>query len=306
MFGESSFETNPSLEEGDEYRHGRSSTVRGGGRNSSSRYRVQQNTHDLVNEDLTDAASNSSRESDAEPSFFIIPPKDSDIFREQKKVMPWERATAAKTNGIYEGSIVPEPGESVLSVTSSGTYNMLGAYRRDRLFRDIDTAGERGTDGHAAILKTLKRAGVLIFIVDSKVSSSLSDMMESVHNVITHARKLRRESSDCMEYEDDVGDGRISKAVCDSSNKSQQCILYRDPDGRLFNLILASHTTALAGAWEALQQSFSVLQAMTILAVLSRSFSCSTMGKNICNKAVIAVFFCVSVSFSHPLLQTSR
>lgn len=303
MFGESSFETNPSLEEGDEQRHGRGSGARNG-RNSSSRFRVQQNSHN-VNEDLT-AASNSSRESDAEPSFFIIPPKDNDIFREYKKAMPWEKIAAAKNSGVYEGSVVPDPGESILSVTSSGTYNMCGAYRRDRLVRDIDTAGERGSDGHAAILKSLKRAGVLIFIIDSKVSNSLSDMMESVHNVITHARKLQKESSYCVEYENDVDGGRIPKAVCDSVSKNQQCLLYRDPEGRLFNLTLAPHTTALAGTWEALQQSFSILQAMTILAVLPRSFSCSTTGKKNHGKMVQVMFFLVRASLSHSILQTSR
>jgi hypothetical protein len=267
MFGEQSFETNPSLEEG---QGGRGRRLAASRNNGGGSYRFQ--SQGAQDEELT-AASHSSQQSEVEPSFFIIPPKENDNFQEQRR-LPWEKNASAKNNNETNAA------DAILSVTSSGTYNIFGAYRRDRLVRDIDTAGERGTDGHAAILKTLKRAGVLIFIIDSKVSGSVADIMDSVENVITHTRKMQRETNDNMEYEKkDGGDGRFTRAVYDVSNKNQWCLLYRDPDGRLFNLTLAPHTTALAGEWEGLLQSFSVVQALTILVVLSRSFSCSTSGK---------------------------
>lgn len=266
MFGESSFETNPSFEEGQE------AAASTGANGRSNGFRPQ-NAPD-ADEERT-AASNSSQESDVEPSFFIIPPQGNDIFRDQRR-LPWEKISTAK-NGTLEGS-AGAAADTLLSITPSGTYNIFGAYRRDRLVRDIDTAGERGSDGHVAILKTLKRAGILIFIIDSKVSSSVADIMDSVQNVITHTRKVQRESTYKREFEEDVDFGKIPRGVCNVASKNQWCLLYRDPDGRLFNLTLAPYTTALAGRWEDVLQSFSVLQAVTILAVLSRSFSCSTSG----------------------------
>lgn len=222
-------------------------------------------------EDLT-AASNSSDQSDMEPSFFIIPPQDDKVLlRESSKLLPWDRINSLGKDGKGQFS-----GVEMLSVTSSGTYNVFGAYRRDRLLKEINMAGERGTDGHAAILKTLKRAGVMIFIVDSKVSSSVADIMESVHNVILHTRKVQKELDYEQEREEGSGAKGVPRAVCDTFAKNQWCLLYRDPDGRLFNLTLASHTTAQAGRWEGLLESFSVLQAVTLLAVLCRSFSCAT------------------------------
>jgi hypothetical protein len=225
-----------------------------------------------ADEELT-AASNSSHQSDIEPSFFIIPPHDSSDkdFRESFKHFPWDRIPGKGSKGRLTAS-----GVEMMSVASSAMYGRLGAYRRDRLIKEIDSAGGRGTDGHAAILKTLKKAGVMIFIVDSKMSSSVTAIMESVQNVILHTRKVQKESEHEQQREKQLGGTGVTRAVCDSFCKNQWCLLYRDPDGRLFNLTLAPHTTAQAGRWEELMQSFSVLQAVSLLAVLCRSFSCAT------------------------------
>jgi hypothetical protein len=282
MFGGSSFDTNPSLEEGEEFGHHdslhprfRASATGGNGRNSTNWSRSQSTPQ--VDEELT-AVSTTSHQSDVEPSFFIIPPLDTRMVRQQR-ILPWERVPCAKS-GTMERSSNEAVAASILTEAPSGTYsNVLGGYRRDHLVRAIDGAGESGMDGHAAILKSLKRAGILIFIVDSKVSRSVADVMDSVHNVITHIRKLQRETPHMQEfYEVNVDDVCIPRAVYDVSSKNEWCLLYRDPDGRLFNLTLAPHTAVLAETWESLLQSFSVLQAVSILVVLARSFSCFTSG----------------------------
>mmetsp|Transcript_25106 Transcript_25106/g.43959 ORF Transcript_25106/g.43959 Transcript_25106/m.43959 type:complete len:563 (-) Transcript_25106:78-1766(-) len=212
-------------------------------------------------------SSNGSQFSDVEPSFFIIPPKETS---QPKKQLPWARQP---NDGLVDG----------LSITSSGTLLEYGAYRRDRLVKEIDTVLERGNDGFAAILKTLKRSGVMIFIVDSKVSSTIPEIMDSIHNVILHSRKVKKQQSSSDQRSSIMSTGGsccfagdFEKGVCDAYLKNQCCLLYRDPEGRLFNLTLAPHTAAMAGKWEGLLQSFSVVQAVALLTVLVRSFSCAT------------------------------
>jgi hypothetical protein len=131
-------------------------------------------------------------------------------------------------------------------------------YRRERLLEEIQSANRKGVNGHAAVLDTLKNSGVMIFIVDSKVSISTADVMTSIHNVIRHVRK-----------EEPAFNSRVA----------QRCLLYRDNEGRFFNLTLADYTTASAGKWRGLLDSFSGFQAMMILTVLCRSFACATQSK---------------------------
>ncbi len=59
----------------------------------------------------------------------------------------------------------------------------------------------------------------------------------------------------------------------------QKCLLYRDERGRLYNLVLANGCNGLAGTWESLQLSFSGLQALVALSVLTRAFSCLNEGE---------------------------
>jgi hypothetical protein len=234
-----------------------------------------------VDDDET-SISNMSDSSVVEPSFFIIPPRDlSTSVRHRRKSQPWERRRANQN----------ERNNDTLSVTSSGSVFPDTAYRRHRLVKDIDSAQGHGSEGYASILKTLKLAGIMIFIVDSKVSSSVAEILESIQNVIVHSRKVRRSNLliNQIDDKDSSRGGKIcgeggnknqqDKAICDAFSKNQWCLLYRDADGRLFNLTLAEHTTALAAQFEGLLQSFSVVQAMTLLAVLARNFSCATAGK---------------------------
>ena len=240
---------------------------------------------DSMDDDGT-SVSNMSESSEVEPSFFIIPPRDlSTSVRHRRRAQPWERKNGDGNDGGNNDN---------LSITSSASIFPETAYRRDRLMKDIDSAQDHGAEGYASILKTLKQAGIMIFIVDSKVSSTVSEVLESIQNVILHSRKVQRTNQLINEIGDKkdgriCGDGKGSngndhqrqgdKAVCNAFAKNQWCLLYRDPEGRLFNLTLAEHTAALAGQWQGLLQSFSVVQAMTLLSVLARNYSCTTEGK---------------------------
>jgi hypothetical protein len=132
------------------------------------------------------------------------------------------------------------------------------SYRRDRLIRDINAATQKG---YGAVLKTLCDAGILVYIIDSKVCITLHEMVDSVHQVIEHV---------CRDPE-----SRQRPKNHNQHQRQQQCLLYRDVDGRLFNLTLTSEFTALEASWKDLFSSFSILQAMVLLTFLTRSFSCA-------------------------------
>jgi hypothetical protein len=133
-------------------------------------------------------------------------------------------------------------------------------YKRERLLEEIHVANRRGSIGHAAVLNTLKNTGIIIFIVDAKVSMTTADVMDSIRNVLHHVSKEER-----------------ARPGLNSKNKiAQRCLLYRDHEGRFFNLTLADHSASLAGAWEEKWKSFSVFQALAVLTILTRSFACVT------------------------------
>lgn len=285
--GDGSFDTNPSLVR-DTVELERSSHRRDGGLHSSNHRddgrHVTMVEHNVVddNEDEEEdhtVDSSPSEESTVAPSFFIIPCREmtpSSVRQRQK-----------------HHQLLDDNNNCVLSAASSLESDYVGCrpYRRDKIVTEIDNANIRGGEGHAAVLRALKNAGVLIFIVDSKVSSSISAIMESVRNVIFHTCQVQKEtpSRKGLESLDNADDeqcctilcGEVpdpdQKVICDVfSHQNQRCLLYRDPDGRLFNLTLVSHTAALAGHWEVLLQSFSVLQAVSLLVILMRAFPCAT------------------------------
>jgi hypothetical protein len=128
------------------------------------------------------------------------------------------------------------------------------SYRRDRLIRDIDDAHVNGRDGHDTVLTTLRDAGVMVYIIDSKVCITLDDVVDAIRKVIAHV---------CSDKESL------------SHPNHEKCLLYRDVEGRLFNLTVVSTYISLTPTWESNLQSCSVLQATTLLVILQRSFACA-------------------------------
>jgi hypothetical protein len=134
-------------------------------------------------------------------------------------------------------------------------------YKSERLWEDIRQANHKGVAGHAAVLNTLKNTGVMIFIIDSKVSTTSADILDSVRNVLHHVTKEERTRPGF------------------NAKEGQRCLLYRDTEGRFFNLVLDEHSSSLSNEWEGHWSSFSCLQAVSLVMVLSRSFACVTTGK---------------------------
>jgi hypothetical protein len=117
--------------------------------------------------------------------------------------------------------------------------------------RDIDAASQKG---YSAVLTTLRDAGILVYIIDAKVCITLHEMVDCVHQVIDHV---------CRDPE------------ARQHPREKLCRLYRDIDGRLFNLTLTSEFTALEASWKDMLGSFSILQAVVLLTFLTRSLSCA-------------------------------
>lgn len=57
-------------------------------------------------------------------------------------------------------------------------------------------------------------------------------------------------------------------------HENQRCILYRDKSGQLYNLTCDNGSGGLAETWKNLLLSFSGLQAMVALSILTRAFAC--------------------------------
>jgi hypothetical protein len=240
----------------------------------------------MMNGEENTVDSSPSDQSSVAPSFFIIPPREvtpASVRQRQKQ----RRLLGGDDNNEENGSRIVSPNTSIES-----NYTGCRPYRRDKIVNEIDNANARGGEGHADVLKALKNAGILIFIVDSKVSCSISAIMDSVRNVVFHSCQVQKDNSSRTRHELDPSEdeqccnslcGGIADpdqpTICDVYSQNQRCLLYRDPDGRLFNLTLASHTTALAARWEGLLQSFSVLQAISLLVILLRSYPCATEGR---------------------------
>jgi hypothetical protein len=59
-----------------------------------------------------------------------------------------------------------------------------------------------------------------------------------------------------------------------NGSQNERCFLYKDEKGRLYNLTLDNGSSGLAGAWQSINTSFSGLQSLIALTVLSRVIPC--------------------------------
>lgn len=82
----------------------------------------------------------------------------------------------------------------------------------------------------------------------------------------------------------------ILKKVVEHASKSktygsqnQRCFLYKDQNGRLYNLTLKNGSGGLAGSWQSANTSFSGLQALVALTVLSRVLPCYNVNGGQCD-----------------------
>lgn len=106
-------------------------------------------------------------------------------------------------------------------------------------------------DGSRATIDQLKEFGITVYLAEH----GCVDMF-LLKQVAQHVSALKSDRSK-------------------SQYKNQRCLLYRDENGRLFNLTLNNGCGGLAGTWKGLLVSFSGMQAMVALTILTRAFGCA-------------------------------
>ena len=133
-------------------------------------------------------------------------------------------------------------------------------YKTERLNQQIKN-NSPGSGRRTAIIETLQEMGVKVFIIDAKSVKSTADVVLHIRRVVGF---VARENS----IEPRTGPLGF-----------QRCLLYQDQQGRLFNLMLPSHSTGPAGPYLQYLESFSGREAMIAATVLCRSLPCMTERK---------------------------
>lgn len=213
-----------------------------------------------------------------EASFFLLPPANK-VTRDEPSAEPEEIDDDDDDDGEHDGQACAWEG---------GEWNCR-PYKSEVLKAEILQANRKGSKGQAAILSTLQSNGVRIYVVDSNVSANITEIMASVLKVIMHVTKQKR----CR--------------TCFDPWQSQRCLLYKDQEGRFFNLTLADYTSAPAGTFKALLDSFSGFQATSVLTVLCRSFACATQCKSNQNQScgIYTHSFVLVSMYPNPIFSLS-
>jgi hypothetical protein len=111
-------------------------------------------------------------------------------------------------------------------------------------------------DGRQTI-DQLKEFGITVYMAEHDTVN-----IELLKQVITHVTLNRNDRSK-------------------EPHENQRCILYRNKNGQLFNLTIDDGSSGLASTWKNLLLSFSGLQAMVALSVLTRAFACMNSESNV-------------------------
>ena len=148
-------------------------------------------------------------------------------------------------------------------INSSHSSLPLQEYKSSVLQQVMDQYENK--DGSRATIDQLKEFGITVYLAEHD-----SVDMYLLKQVVCHVQASKSDRSKSL-YE------------------TQRCLLYRDENGRLFNLTLNNGCSGLAGTWKCLLLSFSGFQALVALTVLSRAFACSNVVDIVLKPAYIGV-----------------
>ena len=173
-----------------------------------------------------------------------------------------ESSMASQREGIPAG--IEKDDSSILKSCSfvNGSRVCL-PYKNERLQKQI-RSNTPGSGRRHAIIATLQELGVKVFIIDSNLTTSTSDIVMHIRRVV----------------------GFVSRENCNEQRNCptsfQRCLLYQDQQGRLFNLTLPSHTVGPAETYKNYLESFSGREAMIAATVMCRTLACISAGKSSC------------------------
>eukprot|EP00522_Entomoneis_paludosa_P007692 CAMPEP_0172439572 /NCGR_PEP_ID=MMETSP1065-20121228/508_1 /TAXON_ID=265537 /ORGANISM="Amphiprora paludosa, Strain CCMP125" /LENGTH=542 /DNA_ID=CAMNT_0013188271 /DNA_START=17 /DNA_END=1645 /DNA_ORIENTATION=- len=138
-----------------------------------------------------------------------------------------------------------------------------------------------GANRRMAIIGALRDLGVKVFIIEAKSIQTTADILHHVQRVVGFvARENRTYRYNPLDMETIADDEEYTQATT-ASLGFQRCLLYQDKTGRLFNLMLTPHAMGPAYKFEEYLDTFSNVQAVSILAVLTRAFTCMMEGDTI-------------------------
>lgn len=130
-------------------------------------------------------------------------------------------------------------------------------YKREALDKSMASALKKGFERRDVLLSSLKLMGITAFIIDSQHATTVPEIMEHVHRVITFVGKENRTFA---------------------PTAFQRCLLYQDREGLLYNLVMPPYSAGLASKWQEYVDGFSAFQATIAFTTLLRSLPCAQEG----------------------------
>lgn len=112
---------------------------------------------------------------------------------------------------------------------------------------------EPGTTRRTAVIETLRKLGIKVFVIEALSVKNNRDVVEHVEHVVDWVAQDNTMSIDNRPL------------------GFQRCLLYQDEEGRLFNLVLSSHRIGPAMKWREYFQCFSCRKALAAFVILCRS-----------------------------------
>lgn len=148
-----------------------------------------------------------------------------------------------------------------------GSYNVDNwtslPYKQEKLHTQVYGRYAPGKDRHMTTIRCLQDMGVRVTVLDASVLTTADE-------VLYHARAVVATL------------GEQYKHTKQQNQQPQRCLLFSDQGGRLFNLVLPSHTytgSNSAAQWEHSLDSFSRVAAIGLFSLLCRSLPCATQGE---------------------------
>ena len=169
--------------------------------------------------------------------------------------------------GSVESGMIPKNG-----------FYISKPYKREILAQQLNE-NSPGANRRMAIIGALRDLGVKVFIIEAKSIQTTADILHHVKRVVGFvARENRFLRYGQIDTDTVVDDEEFTQATS-ASLGFQRCLLYQDKTGRLFNLMLSSHSTGPAEKFSDYMEAFSNVQALGALMIMARSFTCIMEGK---------------------------
>lgn len=141
-------------------------------------------------------------------------------------------------------------------------YWVCQPYKQEIIQQQLDS-NSPGANRRTAIIGALRDLGVKVFIIEAKSIDSTADILHHVKRVVGFVARENR---------------ALSQSGSAPGLGFQRCLLYQDKHGRLLNLTLESHAAGPTAKFQDYLDTFSGLEAMIALTVLTRSFPCAMEG----------------------------